>query len=62
MKSKITSKGTGHYFNLPCHSLANMSVTISEKVTKSDTNYRKEREHYLIRIFDTFYIGLNRTP
>ena len=62
VKSKTLSQATGFHFNLPNHSVANMSVTILEKSKKSDTYYRKEREHYLIRKFDTFYKGINRMP
>ena len=45
---------TGHHFNLPGHSLADFKVLIIEKVKKKDTLYRQEREHYLIKKFDTF--------
>ena len=34
VKSKITSKATGHNFNLQGHSLANMNVTIIENIIK----------------------------
>ena len=34
----------GTHYNLPGHSLANLKVTILEKVKYNDDNYRKERE------------------
>ena len=53
---------TGEHFNSPGHSLADMTVTILEKVKSSDDLYRKEREKYFIRKFNTFYKGLNIRP
>ena len=44
------------------HSLGNMTVTILENVESEDVFYRKERETYLIRKFNTFYRGLNLRP
>ena len=42
------------------HSMSN--VTIIEKVRKLDLEYRKEREKYHIRKFNTFNNGLNKQP
>ena len=53
---------TGEHFNLPGHSLSDLSITILEQVKKKDDLYRKEREKYFIRKFNTFYRGLNRQP
>ena len=53
-------EATGQHFNLPGHSLADLMVTIIEQVRKSDTLYRKEREEYHIRRFNTLYKGINR--
>ena len=53
---------TGEHFNSPGHSLADMTITNLEKVKSSDDLYRKEREKYFIRKFNTFYQGLNRQP
>jgi hypothetical protein len=55
-------KATGYHFNLPGHSLANMKVSILEKVKVDDLEYRKERETYHIRKFNTFYCGINLQP
>ena len=56
----MTDKSNGHHFNTPGHSLSDMKVTVIEKSKRRGTEYRKEREHYFIRKFDTFYNGLNR--
>ena len=53
-------EATGQHFNLPGHSLADLMVTIIEQVRKSDTLYRKEREEYHIRRFNTIHKGINR--
>lgn len=58
--NKVTSKATGFHFNLPGHSLANMKATVIEQVNTKDEEYRKEREKYFIRKFNTFYQGMNR--
>jgi hypothetical protein len=60
--SKDESKATGEHFNSPGHSLSDLTITVLEKVKSSDTLYRKEREKYFIRKFNTFYKGLNRQP
>ena len=60
--NKNLSQATGAHFNLPGHQLSDMKVTILEKVKKWDENYRKERESFYIRIFNTFYRGINRRP
>ena len=53
---------TGEHFNEPGHSLSDMTLTVLERVKSSDDMYRKEREKYFIRKFNTYYKGLNRTP
>jgi hypothetical protein len=58
--NKMTNKATGAHFNSPGHSLANLKITILEQVKKSDIQYRKEREKYFIKKFNTYYDGLNR--
>ena len=57
-----TKNAIGDHFNLPGHSEANINITSIEKVKSNDTNYRKEREQFFIRLFNTFYKGLNRSP
>ena len=53
---------TGEHFNMPGHSLSDLTVTILERVKSTDDLYRKEREKYFIRKFNTYYRGLNRQP
>ena len=62
IRTKKTNIATGEHFNMPGHSLGNMTVTILEKVESEDIFYRQERETYLIRKFNTFYRGLNLRP
>ena len=58
--NKHVDKATGAHYNLPGHSLANLKITILEQVRYNDDAYRKEREKYFIRRFDTFNRGINR--
>ena len=58
--NQVASRTTGAHFNLPGHSLADLSVTILEQTKSSDPEYRMEREKYFIRKFDTFNHGLNK--
>ena len=54
IKSLFPTQATGEHFNEPGHSLSDMSITILEKVKVNNTNYRKERERFLIKNFNTF--------
>ena len=58
--TKDTTTATGQHFNLPGHSLADLSFTVIEQVRKNDIVYRREREESHIRRFDTLHRGLNR--
>ena len=58
--NQVVSKATGAHFNLPGHSLAQLSVTILEQTQNNSEEYRKEREKYFIRRFDTYNNGINR--
>lgn len=58
--NKNINQATGAHFNLPGHSLANLSVIILEQVKNKSDAYRKERQKYLISKFNTYYKGLNR--
>ena len=62
VNNKDETTATGQHFNSPGHSLSDLSITILEKVRSNDDLYRKEREKYFIRKFNTFYRGLNRQP
>ena len=56
----VRSQPTGLHFNLPGHSLANLTITVLEQAKRNSEEYRKEREKYFIRKFNTFYKGMNR--
>ena len=47
-------QNTGKYFNLPGHSLLDLSIVIQVKVRSSDDMYRKEQEKHLIRKLNTY--------
>ena len=57
---KILNKSTGEHFNSPGHSMADMTVTLLEKIYNSDPQFRKAREKMWIERFNTKYKGLNR--
>ena len=60
IKNEKQETTTGEHFNSPGHSLSDLKITVLEVVKKKDDLYRKEREKYFIRQFNTFYDGLNR--
>ena len=60
ISNQVTSKATGHHWNLPGHSLADLKVTVLEQCKSSAEDYRKEREKFFIRRFDTYNNGINR--
>ena len=62
IRTKNKSQATGEHFNLPGHSLHDMEAIGLEIVYKKDILYRKERESYLIRKFNTFRKGINKQP
>ena len=55
INNQVVSVTTGDHFNLPGHSLANMKITLLEKVKVNNDLYRKEMETYLINKFNTHY-------
>ena len=55
IRNKDDSKATGHHFNLPGHSLADLTVTIIEQV-KNQTHYIEKREKSTISEDSTLYI------
>ena len=57
-----TDQPAGKHFNVKQHSKSDMRVFILERVLKQDPAYRKERESHLIRKFNTFYKGMNKSP
>ena len=58
--NKVESQATGRHFNLPGHSLANLEATVIEQVQTNTEAYRKQREHFYIRKFNTFHQGMNQ--
>ena len=60
VNNKQTKRATGYHNNLPGHTVADMKVTILEKVKYSTISYRKQREKLLISQFDTFRNVLKR--
>ena len=60
VNNHITSQATGSHFNSPGHSLTDLKITILELVKYRNTAYRKEREKYFIRKFNTYHEGLNK--
>ena len=61
-KSIIPTQATGEHFNLPGHSLSDITVTIIEQIKNKNEDYRKQRETFHIKKFNTYYKGLNRQP
>ena len=51
---------TGSHFSQPGHCLADLRVIVLEQIKKNCDEYRKEREAYFIRKFDTVHKGMNR--
>ena len=62
INTRNTTQPAGLHFNLPGHSKTDMKVTILEKQFKLDPEYRKERESFLIRKFNTLRRGPNKKP
>ena len=58
--NKDESQATGLHFNLPGHTLAHMKATVLELVNRNSEEYRKEREKFYIRKFNTYHRGLNK--
>ena len=57
--NQIVTKATGDHYNLPGHSVADMKVSIIEKVHSRDVLVREERENLFIKNMNTKYKGLN---
>ena len=62
IRNKIISQSTGSHFNTPGHSVSDFKFTVLEQSRSQDLVYRKEREKYHIRQFNSYYRGLNRAP
>ena len=62
IQNHMLDKATGEHFNMPGHDINCMKVSIIEKVRKLCVQYRKEREKYFIRKFNSYYKGMNKQP
>ena len=62
IRNNNAKEPVGAHFNSPGHDLSDLKVIILEKVKSTNTQYRKERESYLIRKFNAFYKGINKSP
>ena len=60
VRNKKLEKATGAHFNLPGHSMADMKITIIEKIMSDDPQMRKLRESHFIKQFGTRYKGMNK--
>ena len=54
------NQATGEHFNLKGHKIADMQVTILEKVHSRDEMVRKERESMFIKQLNSKYKGINK--
>ena len=55
------AQATGNHFNLPGHSIDDMSVLALTKLHQQGTVYRKETEKNFIRAFNCFHRGMNKS-
>ena len=56
----LVDTATGAHFHTPGHNLSHLTITILEQPKNKSDNYRKEREKYLINLFNTYYRGMNK--
>ena len=61
IRTNKVNQPIGEHFSKPGHALHDLKVTVLENVKNRDTQYRKERESYLIRKFNAFYKGMNKS-
>ena len=54
------NQATGEHFNSKGHLVADMEVTILEKIFSRDPQVRKERESLFIKKFNSKHKGLNK--
>ena len=60
VRNREIEKSTGEHFNKPGHTMADMKITILEKVRSQDPQLRKVRESLFIPELNTKYKGLNK--
>ena len=61
-KTEEKNHPTGVHFTSKEQYLSDMTITILEQVSSTDPYYRTERERYLIRNFNSYNNGLNKSP
>ena len=62
IRTKKLNQATGAHFNLPGHSVTDMSVMAIEQIFNRGTPFKKEMEKEYISNFNTFHNGLNKRP
>ena len=62
IRTKKLNQATGAHFNLPGHSVSDMTVMAIQQIFERGTLYRKEMEKEHISNFNTFHKGMNKTP
>ena len=60
MRSGLLDKPSGHHFNQPGHTVADLSGVILEQVKSPDPFVLRAREFLYIQKFDTYNNGLNK--
>ena len=60
MYNEHLNQATGEGFNSKGHSVADMEVTILEKIFSRDPQVRKERESLFIKKINSKHKGLNK--
>ena len=60
VRREETGQATGNHFSLPGHSMADMTISVLERITTSDPMYRKVRESHWIEQFEARRKGINR--
>ena len=60
IRNNKVDKATGEHFNKPGHQLADMKISIVEKVKSNDPMMLEVRESHFIKKFQTKYKGMNR--
>ena len=60
VRNRQLEQATGFHFNQRGHNMADMKVTILEKIRSLDPNIREAREKMYISLFNTGYRGINK--
>ena len=60
VQNKELSQATGNHFNLPGHSVSDMTFTIIEKVHRKDPFFLRQREKFYIQKFNVKMKGINK--